>query len=350
MSTFAIPQSTLQDMAAEGAPGIVCAIRLNGDLLWGGAAGYADRDKSVLLQPSGRFCVFSITKSFTAAAYLRMRSHYQLQLDESIHRWFPDIAPNSAITLRHLFRHTSGIRDYGSSQKYFEAVRASPSVPWTEEEYLAETLERGLLFEPGARWSYSNVGYLLLKRVMELEFGSSLKKCLATYVFEPLELSNSYVAETIADWAGCVPGYAGNFTDGQLADVRTVYHPGWCAPGVAVSTIQDVTSFYTALFQGDFLSDGDRADLTDLTRVPGKHPPAVKPSYGMGIMADPEGPFGPSFGHGGEGPGYSLAATVLPGHRAGCLSVAVFRNGSHGLSGGKSLNALLPGVLAALED
>lgn len=343
-------QRSLQEMATDGAPGISCAVRLNGQLAWEGSAGYADRDTTAFLQPAARFCVYSITKSFTAAAFLRMQSrHRGLRLDESIHRWFPDIAPDSAITLRHLFQHTSGIRDYGSSQKYYEAVRSRPGEPWTEEEFLADTRERGLLFAPGVKWAYSNVGYLLLKRVLEMESGSSLKECLTTYVFEPLGHSESFIAEVPADWASCVPGYGREFSDGRLSDVRMVYHPGWCAPGVAVSTAGEVTAFFTALFQGSFLDDDARTDLTDLVRVPGNHPPAIEPSYGLGLIADPQGTFGPSFGHGGEGPGYSLSATVLPEHRAGCLSAAVFRNGSHGLNGGKSLHALLPGILAALE-
>jgi D-alanyl-D-alanine carboxypeptidase len=80
--------------------------------------------------------------------------------------------------------------------------------------------------------------------------------------------------------------------------------------------------------------------MLHLTRVRGSHPPAVTPSYGMGIMADPDGPYGPSYGHGGGGPGYSLFAGMLPGSPTGRLSVAVFCNSSLGADAGQGVNEL----------
>ena len=64
-------------------------------------------------------------------------------------------------------------------------------------------------------------------------------------------------------------------------------------------------------------------NMLHLVRVPGSHPPAVTPSYGIGIMADPNGPFGSSYAHGGSGPGYSLFAEIVPDAPRGRLSVAV---------------------------
>jgi D-alanyl-D-alanine carboxypeptidase len=113
-------------------------------------------------------------------------------------------------------------------------------------------------------------------------------------------------------------------------DVRSRYHPGWVAPGVAVSTVEDATQFFDALFAGDILVDSSLKAMLRLSHVPGEHPPAVTPSYGMGIMADPDSPVGASYGHLGGGPGYTLSCLIVPNSSVGRLSVAVFCNSSDG--------------------
>ena len=116
--------------------------------------------------------------------------------------------------------------------------------------------------------------------------------------------------------------------DATLVDVRDRYHPGWCAPGVAISTVEDTTRLFDAVFSGKLLDETSLRTMVDLIRVPGNHPPAITPSYGMGIMADPDSPFGPSFGHGGGGPGYALWCSIIPKSTVGRLAVAVFCNTS----------------------
>ena len=61
-----------------------------------------------------------------------------------------------------------------------------------------------------------------------------------------------------------------------------------------------------ALFGGKLVLRDSLAQMTTLCRVPDEFPPAVTPSYGLGLMADPDGEFGPEFGHGGAGPGYDI--------------------------------------------
>lgn len=82
---------------------------------------------------------------------------YQQQLDE----WREQAAVSVA----------GGIADYGRLPAYHEAVRDTPSTPWPDEKFFEMTLANGLLFEPGTGWSYSNVGYLILRRVINAQAG-----------------------------------------------------------------------------------------------------------------------------------------------------------------------------------
>jgi Beta-lactamase len=117
------------------------------------------------LEPA--FLVYSITKTFTAALILKLSEEGQLSLDDRLARWFPCIAHADRISLRRLLNHTGGIPDYGGLRAYHEDLRSSPSAPWSFERFAAETFDKGLWFEPGQGWAYSNPGYMLLKRVAE---------------------------------------------------------------------------------------------------------------------------------------------------------------------------------------
>ena len=307
------------------------SVRVDGALIWHGVSVADGCGSDVVVSAASQFPVYSITKTFTAVCLLRLDQGGRLSVDDSITRWIPDLPVPEAVTLDRLLRHTGGVPDYGPLREYHDAVRATPSAPWTDDEFVTATLAKGLLFEPGTGWSYSNVGYLLVRRALERATGTSFRQCIAEEIASPLGLAKTFVAETIDDWGCCVPGYGGEVQrDGEVIDIRSSYHPGWCAPGVVVSTVDEVTSFYDALFSGAMLDKQHLDNMLRLVRVPGSHPPAVTPSYGIGIMADPDGPFGSSYAHGGSGPGYSLFAEIVPDARRGRLSVAVFCNNSLG--------------------
>lgn len=331
-------------------PVATAAVRRNGSLVWHGVSVDPASEDANGVSAQSRFSIYSITKTLTAVCVLRLDAAGALSIDEPIRRWFADLPVPETVRISHLLRHTSGIRDYGPLRAYHEAVRQTPSTPWTDQEFLDAILPDGLLFEPGSGWSYSNVGYLLLRRLIERATGRSFRQCLHELIVAPLALSDTFVAETIDDWGSCVPGYGNEVRpDATVVDVRSTYHPDWCAPGVGVSTVDDVTRFYDALFAGEVLTHEHFERMIELVRVGRSHPPVVTPSCGMGILGDPDGPFGPSYGHGGGGPGYSLSACILPRLTGGDrLSVAVFVNSSLGGEASEGEHALLK-VASAVE-
>jgi hypothetical protein len=92
------------------------------------------------------------------------------------------------------------------------------------------------------------------------------------------------------------------------------------------STAAELCELYEALFAGKLVHRDSLDEMTRLVRVPGEHAPAVTASYGLGLMADPDGTFGPEFGHAGNGPGYAVRAgccTRLKGRR---VAIAVLCN------------------------
>lgn len=264
------------------------------------------------------FLAYSITKTFTAALILELCEEGQLSLDDRLASWFPHIAHADRISLRHLLNHTAGIPDYGGIRAYHESVKSSPSAPWSFERFAAETFDKGLLFEPGEGWAYSNPGYMLLKRVAEEVTRMSYRALIADRIARPLGLPRTVVAESISDLAALAPGTSSALSlDGAPRDLRENYHPGWVSHGVVASTASDLVRFLDGLFRGELLSRHSLAQMTELVVVPTDSAASAeqdrpsrhgRPSYALGLMGDPASPWGLIVGHNGGGPCYSASA------------------------------------------
>lgn len=265
------------------------------------SASFADTDS--------RFLVMSITKSLTAVAVLRLAEAGKMELDGPLSRWMPEFSNASRITMRHLLQHTSGLPDYGPLASYHEAVRRGER-PWTFDEFLDRTNAEELLFEPGTEFRYSNIGYMLLRRVIEQASNRSFAETITVEVCRPLDLEHTAVIESHADMQYLIPGYSRSLaeTGSPEVDVRTRYDPDWIATGVVASTAAEIVRFYRGLFSGGLLSPASFQEMCRIRRAVATHPRYTTPSYGLGLMADPDWPCGAMHGHNGAGPGYSASA------------------------------------------
>ena len=261
------------------------------------------------------FLVYSITKTFTAVLVLNLAEEGLLDLEDSLARWFPRIDRAARITLRQLLNHTAGIPDYGGLAAYHQDVRSSPGEPWPFERFAAETFGKGLLFEPGQGWAYSNPGYMLVKRIVEEVAGASYRTLVSERIARPLGLDRTFVAESPADLAALAPGTSSLLSpDRAPRDVRAHYHPGWVSHGVVASTASGIARFLDGVLNGRLLSRHSLGQMLDLVAVPnveGSRSSPLhfsRPSYGLGVMADPASPWGLLVGHNGGGPCYSASA------------------------------------------
>jgi len=275
--------------------------------------------------------VYSITKTLTAICLLRLAEIGALRLDDAVRRCLPEVHVPGTITLTHLLRHTSGLRDYGPLPEYHQAVRTDPDKPWTRQQFLDAVLPKGLLFAPGEGWSYSNVGYMLLIDILERTTGRTFAGVLNDLVVTPLSLQRTSVLERIDDLMRCIPGFSSDVTgDGRIVDVRGRYHPGWCAPRLVASTAEEITHVFDALIAGDLLAPDTLAQMLTLVPIPEPDGRGMAIGCGMGVYSDTASRRGRNYHHGGEGPGYHLAATVYPDTPLGRISIALFVNSSGG--------------------
>jgi CubicO group peptidase (beta-lactamase class C family) len=187
------------------------------------------------------------------------------------------------------------VPDYGALAAYHDAVgRVEP--PWPVADLLERVDAHARGAEPGTSWTYSNVGYLLVRQLIEHVDGKEIGEALARLVLKPLGIANAGLARTPDDLIGTRWGNARR------------YHPGWVYHGLMIGSPAAAALLLDRLLRGDLLSPSSLRAMRESFRlgepIPGR--PWQAPGYGLGLMIETTTP--PRFmGHTGGGPSSTAA-------------------------------------------
>src|SRR5437879_4886517 len=108
---------------ASSTPGCAVGVAVNGQPVLANAYGIADLEHDIRNTPETIFEAGSVSKQFTAASVLLLAREGKLSLDDAATRYIPELPEAaSAVTIRHMLNHTSGLRDWGS----IEAIAGWP--------------------------------------------------------------------------------------------------------------------------------------------------------------------------------------------------------------------------------
>lgn len=230
------------------------------------AGGVADLVTGEPLVPGSRFRIASVTKSFVAAATLRLVEDGRLSLDDSIAELLPgeydDLLRSGGydidgITLRHLLTHTSGIYD-------FAADAYDPSIPhgftshvyrdlgrrWTRLEQVEFAVTHGTPYgSPGTRFGYSDSGACLVGEVLERVTGLTMGAAIRELVgYERLGIAHTW-QETVEPEPPDPPPlshqYEGEYDVADMDASIDLY-----GGGGLMSTCRDLASFFRGLLGG----------------------------------------------------------------------------------------------------
>ncbi len=233
-----------------------------------------------VLHPDGRILhqvrdvlpVYSITKSLIA----RLVDLLGISVNQRVSNWISTEVCGHPVTVRQLLNHSSGLVDYGHLQTYQTAIQRGEV--WDNETFAKQTLSKPLQFTPGLGFAYSNPGYWLLKRIVEIESNRDFQEALAQFIFAPNQMSSAYLAR------------------GQFDEDLPNYPAEWVWHGLVIADATDIARFFHSLKDIDYMANA--------VAVPGDHPSWQNPHYGNGLMIEPD----LRFGHNGSGPGYSSSA------------------------------------------
>lgn len=183
----------LQDMVSkEHFNGVVLVMR-DGSIVH--ATGYGAASANHANSVDTKFHVGSITKQFTAAAVMQLVEKGKIKVDGPINSYLPReyrTAKWNAVTVHHLMSHTSGIADYAVTRDYYSVVKGF-CLGRTVDGMVKEAMGKDLEFEPGSRFSYSDLGYTLLGIIIENQTKTSYGDYIENHILDPLGMTSSQI-------------------------------------------------------------------------------------------------------------------------------------------------------------
>lgn len=217
----------------------------------------------------------SLTKVVaTTTAILQLRDRGILSLSDSITDYIP-IRAFETITLLHLFTHTSGLVPV---ERYFESMHSM-------EEMLHHYGRDGIEREIDIEHAYSDVGFMLLGKVVELAGRMPLDRYCAENIFEPLGMHRTGYNPPEAWKKNCAATendpWRRKVVLGEVHDENS-----WAIGGVSghaglFSTAEDLAIFCRALLGGDLLKSDTASEMIAFGTKP------LYPWQGLGWQVDP---------------------------------------------------------------
>jgi CubicO group peptidase (beta-lactamase class C family) len=137
--------------------------------------------------PEDIFLLASISKPISAAAVLTLFDQGRFQLDDPAKEFIPELTGEGRerITIRQLLTHTCGLPDQLPENNSLRKRHAKLS------DFVAGAIRTPLLFEPGARYSYSSMGILLATEIATRISGTDFKVLVNKSVLQPLGMKRS---------------------------------------------------------------------------------------------------------------------------------------------------------------
>jgi len=219
--------------------------------------GYEDLNKKTPLKMNSQFVIGSISKQFTAVLTLAEFDKGKIELFTPIRKYLPELEQKWAdtVTVHHLLTHMHGIVE----------------------------LDQPTEFQVGTQYSYSQIGYELLAKIIERTSGESFAT-LSSNLFKKCGMKNTFHPD-IKNYNNLVKGY----TENNRGDVEfdSLTFDNYVAAGSFISTSSDLDKWNNLFYNGKLLKKETMAML--LT----KHKGAIRnhsifgiTAYGYGITID----------------------------------------------------------------
>lgn len=278
----------LERLAPFGFSGAVLLER-DGEVILHQGYGLADRQRGQPVTTASVFDIGSLTKQFTAAAILKLEEQGLLSVEDPISHHLPGVPPDKAqITIHQVLTHSAGLANFLNDEEYDTSYDYTVK---TREAFLEEALATDLLWSPGERYRYSNLGYGLLGVVVELVSGQAYDRFLEEQLLHPAGLYQT--GTVLPNWEkdALAVGYErGRRWGTALERAMAPDGPWWNlrAAGGILSTVADLNRWRLALQDDRVLSSASRQKLF-ARHVPTNPTATSHYGYGWEIVKTPRG-------------------------------------------------------------
>jgi len=234
-------------MRQYSVPGMSISVRRGALLLYTGQFGIADQSTHEKVRVSSLFRIASNSKAFTSAAILLLAEQGKLTLrdqvfasDGVLHQYGVDGSQRDwlhAITVHDLLTHTAG----GWGNERNDPMFQEPGL--NQAQLISRTVAtHSLQHPPGQEYSYSNFGYCVLGRVIELVAGQSYERFVGKNVLAPIGIGDMLIAADKPRLNEVHYYGQGGENPHNFPITRMDSHGGW------ISTGGDMALFLAALF------------------------------------------------------------------------------------------------------
>jgi CubicO group peptidase (beta-lactamase class C family) len=225
----ALSHRLVQEQSEQRLPSVTAGLVRGGALVWADAVGTLDgRAGGPAASTGTQYRIGSITKTFVAVEVLRLRDEGRLELNDPVSTHLSD-APHGEATVAQLLSHTSGLQAE-TVGPWWERV---PGGSWQD---LVASRPR-VLFRPGARFHYSNVGYAVLGELVARLRGVPWHEAVSESLLRPLGMART----TTRPEEPAAPGW-GVHPHADVLHVEPEHDAGSMAPaGQFWSTVEDLS-------------------------------------------------------------------------------------------------------------
>lgn len=293
-------------MAGRDAFGGVVMVARDGRVLLSRVAGMADERAKVPNAPDTRFGLASVGKMFTAVAIGQLLDAGKLSLTDTVGKFLPGY-PNEEVrrrvTIAHLLTHTSGLGSFFNDR--YEATRGTL---FTLADYLPLFERDTLLARPGTQWNYSNSGYLLLGRIIEVVAKESYYEYVRRHIFDRAGMRNTGFYDRTGGTPRGAIGYDQPDSSGRRVDNLGMRELRGSSAGGGYSTAADMVAFMAALMGDRLLRPETRVRFTTgkVDEIAGRS------RYGYGFSIRVRGDTAMAIGHTGGFPGTANQVFYFP--------------------------------------
>ena len=228
--------SVFQRFDRTDSPGCALGVYQDGKVLYARGYGMASLEHGVALSPRSVLDVGSISKQFTAMSILMLQKEGKLSLDDPVRKYIPEMpAYADKITLRRALSQTSGLRDLYVMMAQTGRTFAGDTIDALR--FITSSAEPN--YEPGARYLYTNSGWILAAQIVYRLTGKTLDKFAEERIFAPLGMHDT---RYLADAATIIPNGAEGYAPrpgGGYRLARSTYDGAIVGAGAVHTTVED---------------------------------------------------------------------------------------------------------------
>jgi len=312
-----------KEYAKDSLASVTAGVVSRTGLVWTRSYGFADGEKKVPATSTTLYRIGSVTKEFTALMLLQLVQDGKVHFSDPVEKYFPEINkvqgrfPGSPpITLIQLATHTSGLdREPGDTETYLKG----PVADW-EKVLIAALPHTKYIYEPGLRFSYSNIGYAVLGAALSRAAGKPYVEYVSQRIFKPLGMTSTFFEPNDQMRSRIAKGYVSE--DGKI-DTATAEREhqgrGYKVPNGAIyTTVEDLARFVAFEMGEEAPAVLKKESLDESFKCLISAEESLRGGYGIGFEARRIGDF-ILYGHTGVVAGYQAQVLFDRRSRTGVI-------------------------------